>query len=303
MGIRFKGSPKLLCNIFFVSTLNSLDGVLCSIIVSEWLKMRKFYGIHYYQDTISGVEVSNNVININKLWEVSTSFVILYYFWFQHYFFQSWKIEFSKDLGAVGCSPPPQSPRFLWTWVFIGSLHLAVCTPILKVSCQQIWYGLYSCLSLFQNLFWLDKVSWSFLKMDAFVIYWIFSFEDCLPFGLVYGEVYKYLCGRCNSTFYGETDRHLKVRSGEHIGISPLTFKETKPSKESAVWNHLLNCNNIQSFEEFTILPNRNNKFVLAIKENVLIKRDRLKTLVLLDCFFLTKVSFLIVSLHSNYDN
>ena len=110
MGIRFKGSPKLLCNIFFVSTLNSLDGVLCSVIVSEWLKMRKFYGIHYYQDTISGVEVSNNVININKLWEVSTSFVILYYFWFQHYFFQSWKIEFSKDLGAVGCSPPPVPP-------------------------------------------------------------------------------------------------------------------------------------------------------------------------------------------------
>ena len=29
--------------------------------------------------------------------------------------------------------------------------------------------------------------------------------------------------------------RHLKVRSGEHIGISPLTFKKTKPSKESSI--------------------------------------------------------------------
>ena len=59
------------------------------------------------QDTISGIEVSNNAININKLWEVSTSFVILYYFWLQQYFFQSWKIEFSKNLGGVrvgGCS-------------------------------------------------------------------------------------------------------------------------------------------------------------------------------------------------------
>ena len=36
---------------------------------------------------ISGGSVNNNVININKLWEVSTSFVILYYLWLQHYFF------------------------------------------------------------------------------------------------------------------------------------------------------------------------------------------------------------------------
>ena len=74
---------------------------------------------------------------------------------------------------------------------------------------------------------------------------------------------------------HGETDRHLKVRSGEHIGISPLTFKKTKPSKESAIRDHLLNCNNIPSFEEFTILASGNNKFVLEIKESLLIKRDR----------------------------
>ena len=92
------------------------------------------------------------------------------------------------------------------------------------------------------------------------------------------GVVYKYTCGRCNSTYYGETDGHLKARSGEHIGISPLTFKKTKPSKESAIRNHLLNCNNIPSFEEFAmfaILANANNKFLLEIKESLLIKRDR----------------------------
>ena len=70
-------------------------------------------------------------------------------------------------------------------------------------------------------------------------------------------------------------DRHLQVRSAEHIGISPSAFKKTKPSKERASRSHLLNCNNIPSFEEFTILTNRNNKFDLEIKENLLIKRDR----------------------------
>ena len=81
----------------------------------------------------------------------------------------------------------------------------------------------------------------------------VFRFKDRLPFDLVSGVVYKYTCGRCNSTYYGETDRHLKVRSGEHIRISPLTLKKTKPSKESPIRDHLLNCNNIPSFEEFII--------------------------------------------------
>ena len=47
----------------------------------------------------------------------------------------------------------------------------------------------------------------------------VFRFKDRLPFDLVSGLVYKYMCGRCNSSYCGETDRHLKVRSGEHIGM------------------------------------------------------------------------------------
>ena len=44
-----------------------------------------------------------------------------------------------------------------------------------------------------------------------------------------------------------------------------MIFKKTKSSKESAVCPGLLNCNNIPSFEEFTILANGNNKLVLEI--------------------------------------
>ena len=50
-----------------------MGGVLCSAIVSEQLKLRKSLGIYYWQNTISGVKVNNNVININKLWRVSTT--------------------------------------------------------------------------------------------------------------------------------------------------------------------------------------------------------------------------------------
>ena len=79
----------------------------------------------------------------------------------------------------------------------------------------------------------------------------------------------------CNSSYYGETDRNLKVRSGEHVGISPLTFRKVKPSKESTIRDHLLNCNNITLFDEFTILVCGHHKYFLEIKERMLIKRDR----------------------------
>ena len=103
----------------------------------------------------------------------------------------------------------------------------------------------------------------------------VFHFKDRLPFDLVSGVAYKYRYSRCNSPYYGETDRHLKVRSEEHIEISPLTFKKTRPSKENAIRKHFLNCNNIPSFEEFIILANGNNKFDLKTKEGLLIKQDR----------------------------
>ena len=47
----------------------------------------------------------------------------------------------------------------------------------------------------------------------------VFRFKDRLPFELVSGVVYKYTCGRCNSSYYGETDRLLKVRSRKLIDI------------------------------------------------------------------------------------
>ena len=105
----------------------------------------------------------------------------------------------------------------------------------------------------------------------------IFRFKDCFTLRLSVwnGVVYKYTCKRCNSSYYGETVRHLKVRSGEHIGISPLTFRKFKPSRECAIRNHLLNCNNIPSFDEFAIWAYGCHKYILEIKESLLIKRDR----------------------------
>ena len=103
----------------------------------------------------------------------------------------------------------------------------------------------------------------------------VFHFKDRLPYHLMPCAVYKFRCGRCNASYYGETDRHLKIRSGEHIGISPLTFKKVKPSAESSIRDHLLFCNHDPSFDDFTILAQETNKFLLGTKESLLIKHDK----------------------------
>ena len=46
-----------------------MGGVLCSAVASERLKMRKSLANHYWQDTISGVKVNKNVINMNNFEE------------------------------------------------------------------------------------------------------------------------------------------------------------------------------------------------------------------------------------------
>ena len=54
----------------------------------------------------------------------------------------------------------------------------------------------------------------------------------------------------------------------------PLTKKKGKP-KGSAVSDHLLFFNHSPSFENFSVLTKENRKFVLELKESLLIMRDK----------------------------
>ena len=65
---------------------------------------------------------------------------------------------------------------------------------------------------------------------------------------LTSGVVYKFQCELCNGSYYGECIRHLAIKSGEDIGISPLTNKGVQPRKDSAACHHLLNCNYSPTF-------------------------------------------------------
>ena len=47
-------------------------------------------------------------------------------------------------------------------------------------------------------------------------------YKDPTPKNLISGVVYKFQCGICNESYYGESIRHLDIRSREHIGVSLL---------------------------------------------------------------------------------
>ena len=102
-----------------------------------------------------------------------------------------------------------------------------------------------------------------------------FRFKDKVPFNLRRNVVYKFSCGRCNATYYGETCRHLNIRVGEHSGVSPLTGKKSKAKTTIAIKDHMLFCDHVVSLEDFKILASRNSEFHLKIKKSLLISRDK----------------------------
>ena len=57
--------------------------------------------------------------------------------------------------------------------------------------------------------------------------------------------------------------------------ISNLSGKRLKRVKQSAVSDHLLECNYSINFDYFDILGSDGNKFRLLIKESLLIKRNQ----------------------------
>ena len=59
------------------------------------------------------------------------------------------------------------------------------------------------------------------------------------------------------------------------MGISNLTEKRLKSMKESAISDHLLQCDCAISFDDIDVLASDTNNFRLLIKESLLTKRDK----------------------------
>ena len=58
------------------------------------------------------------------------------------------------------------------------------------------------------------------------------------------------------------------------MGVSAHTGKNIKSTKNSAVRDHMLVCNRIVSFEDFSVLANGTNDFRIELQESILIHRE-----------------------------
>ena len=79
---------------------------------------------------------------------------------------------------------------------------------------------------------------------------------------------YRFQCSSCNATYYGKNKHHLKVRVPEHMGVSACTGNNIKSTKNSAVRDHMLVCDNNASFEDFSVLTNETNDFRIKLQES-----------------------------------
>ena len=85
----------------------------------------------------------------------------------------------------------------------------------------------------------------------------LFHFKDSLEKKIRSGIIYRYRCSNCNVTYYGKTFRHFYTKAAEHMGISNLTGKRLKNVKQSAIYDHLLQCNCTINFNNFDIFSCR----------------------------------------------
>ena len=67
----------------------------------------------------------------------------------------------------------------------------------------------------------------------------------------------------------------LKVTMCEHLEISALIGKRVK-SDDSAIKEHLLICNQLFDFEDFSIFTTNNKDFKVTLMESFLINGDHL---------------------------
>ena len=102
-----------------------------------------------------------------------------------------------------------------------------------------------------------------------------FRYKDSLKKEIGSDVAYRYTFSNCKVTYYGKTYHHFFTRAAEHMGISNLTGKRLKCVKQSAVSDHLLECNCSIDFDHFDILASDANKFRLLTTESLLIKYDQ----------------------------
>ena len=102
----------------------------------------------------------------------------------------------------------------------------------------------------------------------------LFRFKDPLEKKIRSVIIHRYTSSNCKVTYYWKTFRYFYTRAAEHMGICNLTGEHLENVKQSAISDHLLQCNCAINFDYFNILAKDCNKFKLLLRESLLIKLE-----------------------------
>ena len=102
-----------------------------------------------------------------------------------------------------------------------------------------------------------------------------FRFENSVHETLRSNLIYKLSCGSCTVSYTGKTYRHFKVRVSEHQSVSPRTGKLVKGTLSTSVRDHMLVCDHKVVHDDFKFVGNESNRYLLELKESLVIRGDR----------------------------
>ena len=105
-----------------------------------------------------------------------------------------------------------------------------------------------------------------------------FPFKDRFPKSLLSGVIYKYTCAECNLSYIGCTKRFWEKRLEEHLHVSALTGKPLSGCTIYAPLQHVRSdsCPAKKiSREDFSIIGNEKDKYLVKLKESILISTCR----------------------------
>ena len=123
--------------------------------------------------------------------------------------------------------------------------------------------------SIFHKLVPFGKVNITFKTHSR--ISHLFRFKDPIPKDLVSNIIYSFTCPCCNARYIGETDRHSRVRFGEHLGISCFTGQPVK-GLNTAIKEHINVAKCKPDFNNFSVIGCESVRFLRQLKESLFIK-------------------------------
>ena len=85
-----------------------------------------------------------------------------------------------------------------------------------------------------------------------------FTLKDKISKEIISLLWYKIQCSSYNATYYGKTKHHFKVLwESLHVQVKTLSLLKT------TLCDHMLVCGSIGSFEDFSVLANGTNDFII----------------------------------------